>query len=105
MTPKWTQVKGPDEIEKILKKRQSKGPPQPGTTDQPSGAKPSPLAQEIDLDASDNDSVQDSRNEEPENEFHDPATKQLFDLLSTEAESHFQSQKIKKQVSKTNAQK
>lgn len=105
LTPKWTQVKEPDEIEKILKKRQSIGLPQPKTTDQPSGAKPSPLAQEIDLDASDNDSVQDSGNEEPENEFHDQATEQLFDLISTEAESHSQSQKMKKQASKTNAQK
>ena len=74
LTPKWTQAKEPDEIEKILKKCQSTGPPQPRTTDQPSGAKSSPLAQEIDLDVSDNDLVQDSGNEEPENEFHDPAT-------------------------------
>lgn len=105
LTPKWTQVKGPDEIEKILKKCQSTGPLQPRTTDQPSCAKPSPLAQEINLDVSDNDSVQGSGNEEPENDFHDPATKQLFDLLSTKAESHSQSQKMKKQASKTDAPK
>lgn len=62
LTPKWTQVKGPDEIEKILKKRQTTGPTssslQLKTTDQPTSTRPSPLAQEIDLDASDNESVQ-----------------------------------------------
>ena len=44
LTPKWTQVKGLNEIKKILKECQSIGSPQPRTTDQSSSAKPSLLA-------------------------------------------------------------
>lgn len=109
LTPKQTQVKRPDEIEKILKKCQTTRPIffslQLSTTNQTSGTRPSPLVQEIDLDIFDNKSVQGFGNKEAKNEFHDPTTKELFDILSTKAKSETQSQKIKKQASKTNAQK
>lgn len=96
MTLKWTQVKRSDEIEKIFKKRQSKGFLQPRPTNQLSNAKPSPLIQKIDLDASNNDLMQSSMDEEPENKFYDPATKLLFNLFLTGAKNHSQSQKIMK---------
>lgn len=49
--------------------------------------------------------MQDSGNEKSKKKFYDPVTKQLFDLLLIKAKSYFQNKKIKKQVSKTNAQK
>lgn len=42
---------------------------------------------------------------EPNDEFVDEATKQLFDLLITEAEENSRNKKIKKQASKINAAK
>lgn len=108
LTPKWTKVTGPDEITKILDKRKAAtvlSKTQPSTSTQLSSTRPSPLAQEIDLDNSDNDSVQSSDNDELGDEFHDPSADQLLDLLSTEAETSSLSKKMKKQASKTDAQK
>ena len=49
--------------------------------------------------------MQDSDNEEPMEEFDDLGTTELFDLLSTEAETHTRSQKSTKQISKSDTQK
>lgn len=62
--PKWTQVQGPDEIEKILGQRTAATKPQPQTSLAGTIAKPSPLAQEVHADSSDNESVQGSEDEE-----------------------------------------
>lgn len=67
--------------------------------------KPSPFVQEVDLDAFDNESVKGSSNKETKNKFRDPAAEELFDILSTKVKSQTQSQKMKKQVSKTDVQK
>lgn len=108
LTQKWTQVKRPDEIKKILDKRKVApilSKTQPSTSMQLSSTRPSPLAQEIDLENSDNKSAQSSNNEEPPDEFHDPCTEQLLDLLSTEAKTSSHNKKTKKQAFTTDAQK
>lgn len=106
LTPKWTQVKSPEEVEKILAKRATPATGNPQPSSLPSRARPSPLAQEVDLDASDNESMQGSENEQEElNKFSDPTAKQLFELLSTDAEIASQSKQSKKQASKSDAQK
>ncbi len=99
---------GPDEIIKIPDKRNAAPIPsktQPSTSIQPSSTRPSLLTQEIDLDNSENDFVQSSDNNKPGDEFHDPYADQLLNLLSIEAETSFFSKKMKKQASKTDAQK
>lgn len=102
LTPKWTQVKGPDERKKILNKRKAPTPSKAQL--QPSSTKPSPLAQEVDLEASDNESVGSNNNEATE-EFHDPTIEELLDLLSTEAETSSHIKKMNKKASSTDAQK
>lgn len=109
LTPKQTQVKRSDKIEKIFKKCQTTRATffslQLSTTNQTNSIRPSLLVQEIDLDVFDNKSVQGFGNKEAKNEFHDPAIKKIFNILSTKAKIETQSQKIKKQASKTDAQK
>ena len=102
----FSTVQGPDEIEKILAQQTSTKTPLPTLLNSVATvSKPSPLAQEVTADSSDNESVQDSDNEEPTEEFDDPGTAELFDILFTEAETHTRSQKSTKRTSKSNAQK
>ncbi len=95
-------MKGPDEIKKIPNKQEALTPSQAQL--QLSSTKPSPLAQEVDLEASDNESAG-SNNDEATEEFHDPATEDLLDLLSTEAETSSHNKKMKKKAFSTDAQK
>lgn len=96
LTPKWTQVSGPKEIEKRIKKRTNVVNASSDLSDanQPKASKRSPLNQEVDVNKlSKNESV---ANFEPDDEFVDQATEQLFDLLITEAKDNAHNQKIKK---------
>lgn len=69
------------------------------------GAKPGSLAQKLTGDLSDDKFAQESTNKDNADEFDNPATNELFDLLSTDIKANSQTQKSKKQTSKTNAQK
>lgn len=61
-------------------------------------SKSSLLAQEVTADSSSNESMQDSDNKELTGGFNDSCTTELFDLLSTKAETHIRSQKLIKQT-------
>ena len=107
-TPKWTQIKDSAEIEKRLAKRSNiaNGNSHLSDLNRPKGTKQSPLGQEVDIeDLSDGESVASSEYRKAEDEFNDPATNQLFDILSTEAEVESQTKKKKKQVSKGDVEK
>ena len=106
--PKWTQIKDSAEIEKRLAKRSNiaNGNSHLSDLNRPKGTKQSPLGQEVDIeDLSDGESVASSEYRKAEDEFNDPATNQLFDILSTEAEVESQTKKKKKQVSKGDVEK
>lgn len=104
--PKWTQVKGLKEIAEVLSKWSSL----PITTlitnaiNTP-GARPSFLAQELTGNLSDDKFTQESANKDNADKFDNQATNELFDLLSIDVEVNSQTQKSKKQTSKTDAQK
>lgn len=86
LTPKWTQVKSPEKIEKIQAKQAIPATSNPQPSFLPSRASLSPLAQEVNLDASDNESMQGPKNEQKMlNKLSNPTTEQLFELLSTNA--------------------
>lgn len=100
LTPKGTKVKGPDEVKKILNKRNA--PTSSKAQLQSSSTKPSPLAQEVDLEASENKSVG-TNNDETTEEFQDLAIEELLNLLSTEAKTSSHNKKMNKKASSTNA--
>lgn len=62
------------------------------------------MAQEVHANSSDNESVQSSEDEE-QKEFDNLVTTELFNLLSTKAETQTCGQKVTKQTSKLDAQK
>lgn len=106
LTPKQTQVKSPEKIEKIQVKQATPatGNPQPSAL--LSRASFSPLAQEVNLNASDNESIQSPKNEQKMlNKLSNPTTEQLFELLSTNTKITSQSKQSKKQASKSDIQK
>lgn len=100
LTPKWTQVKDPEEVRQRLAKRNSSNA-ELSNTNRPKAIKPSPLSQQI--DPNEISDVESNAGSEPE--FEDSATNQLFTLLSTEAEEETKSKKEKKKSSKTDAEK
>ena len=87
LTSQQTQVKKLEEVEKILAKQAflATGNLQPLIL--PSRTRSSPLAQEVDLDVSDNELMQGfETNQEVLKEFNDPTTEQLFELWSTDVD-------------------
>lgn len=105
LTPKWTQVKDQDEIDKRLEKRSKAANANTQLSDQnrPSTFRPSPLNQGVDAeDLSDNESVAASMQGD---DFEDSGTNELFDLLTPEAEEVSRNKKHKKKASQTDAAK
>ena len=104
--PKWTQVKRHEEIAKVLSKQLSLPITilTPNAINTP-GTRPSPLAQELIGDFSDDKFAQKSANKDNADKFDNPVTSELFGLFYTDFEANSQTQKSKKQTSKTDTQK
>lgn len=95
-------MKGPDKVKKILNKQNASTLSKAQL--QPSNIKFSPLAQEVDLEALENESIE-SNNDETTEEFQNLAIEELLDLFSIEAKTSSYNKKMKKKASSTNAQK
>ena len=105
-TPKWTQVKDATEVEQRLAKRTEAANANLLLSDsnRPKvDPKQSRLGQVI--EAADEQSDAESAAGSELDEFDDPATNALFDLVATEAEEDLNAKRAKKQASKTDAEK